>query len=62
MPNKEIKFKRHHKGLSPTETDELIDALAELIVNYVKENSSEHFPARHTGSSLSGDQIKKTKN
>lgn len=31
-----LQIKRHYSTLTPKETDELVDSVAELIVNYVK--------------------------
>lgn len=38
MPPTSIERKRHYHTLSERETDNVVDAVADLIVNYLKDN------------------------
>ncbi len=42
------KLIRHYETLSPKETDEVVDAVAELIVNYVQKQGRDSLKARQT--------------
>ena len=35
MPEERIRLKRHFHELSPEETDEVVNAVADLVVNYL---------------------------
>jgi len=36
VAQKPIELKRHYEELSPKETDEVVNAVADLVVNYLK--------------------------